>query len=457
LSNGDNAVLSHSGDINEHLLRQVRPEDRVILDVGCGNGSFGNILKRQRHGRIVLGIEADRAAAVAARSVLDAVFEIDIEGDMPPIAPGSLDCIVFDDVLQRTQDPVDVLRRMKTLLRPGGRVICSIPNVQHFSALANIVSGDFQYQLLGPLEQSQKRFFGAANIQKFFLDAGFLPGLADAIRTQMPEDLAMAFMPLVEHLGLNPSAFVDKATVSQYICVGSPLPDVAATTGAITFVVAAENVRRLENNLLASPILQDARHEIVPVVGASSAADALHKGLSQSARQNSLIVMVHEDVYLPAGWDDRLIAGIAEAERKFGPVGVAGVFGVTRSQFGSFERVGKIVDRNSLLVTGHQLPMSATSLDEAVLVFPVQNGSIVGIDDSLGFDMYGSEACLAAWEADQVAVVVDAPCLHNSEAGGELGDDFRQSAFAFAAKRLDAFPYATTCVQFSGDGEARSW
>jgi hypothetical protein len=385
------------------------------------------------------------------------VFEIDIEGDMPPIEPGSLDCIVFDDVLQRTQDPVDVLRRMKTLLRPGGRVICSIPNVQHFSALTNIVSGDFQYQLLGPLEQNQKRFFGAANIQKLFLDAGFLPGFADAIRTQMPEDLAMAFMPLVEHLGLNPSAFIDKATVSQYICVASPLPEAAATTGAITFVVAVEDVRRLESNLLASPILQDARHEIVPVVGASSAADALHKGLSQSARQNSLIVMVHEDVYLPAGWDDRLIAGIAEAERKFGTVGVAGVFGVTRSQFGSFERVGKIVDRNSLLVTGHQLPISATSLDESVLVFPVQNGSIVGIDESLGFDMYGSEACLAAWEADQVAVVVDAPCFHNSEAGGELGEDFRQSAFAFAAKRLDAFPYATTCVQFSGDGEARSW
>jgi SAM-dependent methyltransferase len=457
LSNSDNAVLSHSGDINEHLLRQVRPEDRVVLDAGCGHGSLGQILKRQRRDRIVLGIEADPAAAGAARSVLDAVFEIDIEGDMPPIAPGSLDCIIFDGVLQRTQDPVDILRRMKTLLRPGGRVICSLPNVQHFSALTNIVSGDFQYQLLGPLEQNQKRFFGAANIQKLFLDGGFLPGLADAVRTQMPEDLAMAFMPLVEHLGLNPSAFIDKTTVSEYICVASPLPDIAVTTAGITFVVAVEDVRRLESNLLASPILQDTRHEIVPVVGASNAADALHKGLSQSARQNSLIVMVHEDVYLPAGWDDRLISGIADAERKFGPVGVAGVFGVTRSQFGSFERVGKIVDRNSLLVTGHQLPISATSLDEAVLVFPVQNGSIVGIDDSLGFDMYGSEACLAAWEADQVAVVVDAPCFHNSEAGGELGEDFRQSAFSFAAKRLDAFPYATTCVQFSGDGEATSW
>src|ERR1700704_169246 len=89
LSNGDNAGLIHSGDINEHLLRQVRPEDRVVLDVGCGHGSFGHILKRQRHDRIVLGIEADRAAAGAARSVLDAVFEIDIEGDMPPIEPGS--------------------------------------------------------------------------------------------------------------------------------------------------------------------------------------------------------------------------------------------------------------------------------------------------------------------------------------------------------------------------------
>jgi 2-polyprenyl-3-methyl-5-hydroxy-6-metoxy-1,4-benzoquinol methylase len=457
LNNGDDAVLSGSGDINEHLLRQVRPEDRIILDVGCGRGNFGQVLKRQRHDRIVLGTEADRAAADTARSVLDAVFEIDVENDMPAIEHGSLDCIILDSVLQRVRDPIDVLARLKTLLRPGGRAICSLPNVQHFSALTNIVSGDFQYQLLGPLEEDQKRFFGAANIQKLFLDAGFLPGLADAVRTPMSEELAMAFMPLVEHLGLNPSAFIDKTTVSHFICVASPIPAATATTGGITFVVAVTDPRLLESNLLASPVLQNDRHEIVPVVGATSAADAFHKGLSQSARRNGLIVMVHEDVYLPAGWDDRLISGIAEAERKFGAVGVAGVFGVTRSQSGSFERVGRIVDRNSLLVTAHELPISAISLDEAVLVFPVQDGSIVGIDDSLGFDLYGSEACLAAWEADQVAVVVDAPCFHNSEAGGDLGDDFRQSAFAFAAKRLDAFPYATTCVQFSGDGEARSW
>lgn len=457
MSNGDNPVLSHSEDINEHLLRQVRPEDRVVLDVGCGHGSFGQALKRQRYDRIVLGIESNPQAVAVARGVLDAVFELDIEGDMPQIAPASLDCIIFDGILQQIQQPVEILRRIKSLLRPGGRVICSVPNVQHFSALASIVSGDFQYQLQGPLEPNQKRFFGAANIQKLFLDAGFLPGFTDAIRTQMPEDLAMAFMPLIEQLGLNPSAFIDKTTISQYICAASPAPDVAATTGGITFIVAATNARQLESNLLSSPILQNARHEIVPVVGTSSAAEALHTGLSQSARKNNLVVMVHEDVYLPAGWDDRLISGIAEAERKFGPVGVAGVFGVTRSQSGSFERVGKIVDRNTLLVTGHQLPISAISLDEVVLAFPVQNGSIVGIDDSLGFHMYGSESCLAAWEADQVAVVVDAPCFHNSEAGGELGEDFQQSAFAFAAKRLDAFPYATTCVEFSGDGQARSW
>jgi SAM-dependent methyltransferase len=457
LSNGNNEVQSLSENINEQVLRQVRPEDRVVLDVGCGYGSLGKLLKHQRYDRTVLGIESHGQAAAIARGVLDTVFELDIEKTLPPIALGSVDCIVFDNVLQLASDPLDILRRMKPLLRPGGRVVCCLPNVQHFSTIANVLSGDVQYQLQGAFDQSQKRFFGAANIQKLFLDADFLPGFTDAVRTQMSEELAMAFMPLVEHLGLNPSAFIDKTTISHHICVASPIPEIATTSDAITFIVAVSNERQLENNLLASPILQNDRHEIVPVVGTSSAAEALYNGLSQSARKNKLVVVVHEDVYLPAGWDDRLISGIAEAERRFGPVGVAGVFGVTRSQFGSFERVGKIVDRGSLLTTGHQLPICATSLDEVVIAFPVQNGSIVGFDETLGFDMYGSEACLAAWEADQVAVVVDAPCFHNSEAGSDLGEDFQQSAFAFAAKRLDGFPYATTCIEFAGDGRVRTW
>ena len=443
--------------LNGYLAKQVRPEDRVILDIGCGDGGFGQALKMLRIDRIVYGTETDADAAAAARHRLDAVHAVDIETELPPIAPQSLDCIILADVLERLRDPVAVLRRLKALLRPGGRIVSAVANAQHVDTLASIIAGDIQYQHDGPLDRRNLRLFGAANIQKLFLDAGLLPALADAVREPLPQETLDACGPLLEHLKLNPGFFAEKASVRHYICAATPMAEAPASAAGITFIVAVNNIRQLRDNLLASPILNNARHEIVPVVGATSAADALMRGLGQSARKNGLIVLLHQDVYLPAGWDDRLIAGILEAERSFGPVGVAGVFGVVRSEIGAFERAGRALDRRALLATPHRLPAQAESLDEIVLVFPVQNGSIVGLAPTLGFHMYGSEACLAAWEADQAAVIVDAPCLHNTESGFQLDNAFVESARTFTAARAASLPYATTCVQFKANGEAVYW
>ena len=46
------------------------------------------------------------------------------------------------------------------------------------------------------------------------------------------------------------------------------------------------------------------------------------------AAQNDLIILVHQDVFLPEGWDDELREQLEEAKRQFGPIGVAGVYGV---------------------------------------------------------------------------------------------------------------------------------
>ncbi len=390
---------SDGADPSQYLLKQLRPDDMLVLDLACGSGEFGSRMKALAPGRIVIGFEKDATIAEQARNVLDLVFDQDIEeGDLPPIPPESVDCIVLGDSLHTLRDPAQVLRRLKPLLKPTGQVICSVQNVQHISALASILAGDVQYQPDGPLNRNHRRLFGAANIQKMFLDAGYLPNFADAIRGQLSDAMKAAFRPLLTHLKLNAGFFESKAAIHQYICVASPMADVEPRSEGITFIIAVNNTRQLRDNLCASPVLQNERHEVIPVVGATSAADALQTGLGRSHRRNGLFVLLHQDVYLPAGWDDKLIAGIVEAERTVGPVGVAGVFGVVRSQSGSFERAGKTLDRTNLLATPHQLPASCDSLDEIVLAFPVQNGSIVGLAETLGFHMYGSEACLAAWD-----------------------------------------------------------
>ncbi len=81
------------------------------------------------------------------------MFEREIEA-------GSLDLILCMDVLEHLADPWEVVRRISTLLRPGGRLIVSVPNIRHWKFIARLLfKGDFHYTRDGLLDRTHLRFF----------------------------------------------------------------------------------------------------------------------------------------------------------------------------------------------------------------------------------------------------------------------------------------------------------
>ena len=87
------------------------------------------------------------------------------------------------------------------------------------------------------------------------------------------------------------------------------------------------------------------------------------------------VVFAQQDVHLPEGWDRRLAQQIGEAERRMGPIGVAGVYGVgevispadpTRPLAAG--RIGWVVDRGRELRDGPELPAQVATLDDMLLV-----------------------------------------------------------------------------------------
>ena len=171
-------------------------------------------------------------------------------------------------------------------------------------------------------------------------------------------------------------------------------------------------------------------------------------GLMRAKHQ--YVVCMHQDVYLPEGWDRRLAGQIKEAERRFGPIGVAGVYGVGEvirptdlTQPLAAERVGWVVDRGRLLRDGPELPAPVVTLDELLLV--VRRDSGLRFDPALGFHLYGADICLQARERGLAVVALGAPCHHNSRSAG-LPETFYQSAGVFARKWSHRLPVATPCV-----------
>ncbi len=441
--------------LNMHLLRAV-PADAVdLLEVGCAEGRLGAALKAARPGRRVVGVEIAAAAAARAREVLDAVFELDVERGDPALPAASMDCILFGDVLEHLRDPEAVLRRFGRFLRPGGTILCCLPNAQHVSVLASLLRGEFQYQAAGILDATHLRFFTFASACKLLLDAGFAPALVDPIVTAPDEPFLQRLQPVIAYLGVNVERARAAMSCYQYVLRGTPLGWAPAVSPEepLSFVSCVNDEAVLRDNLLASPCFQgDSPHQLVLVRGARSAAEGLNGGLERA--QHDTVVLVHQDVYLPRGWPARFSEQVSRARESLGDVAVTGLFGARRCPAApdGVERAGHVLDREWLRRQG-SLPAGVETVDE--LLIAVRRGTSLRFDPSLGFHLYGSDIACAARRAGQKVAVVDACCFHNSQQGGALPAAFHESAEVFRAKWAADLPVATCCALMS-NGEAEA-
>jgi 2-polyprenyl-3-methyl-5-hydroxy-6-metoxy-1,4-benzoquinol methylase len=144
----------------------------VVLDVGCGAGSTGRLLKPRNPQRLI-GIEIVPEAAAQAAEVYDQVLVGPVE-EMLGRVEGPVDTILCYDVLEHLVDPWSVLRRLGELAAPGARLHVSVPNVRHFSVFLNVfVRGHFGYATQGLHDSTHLRWFTPRDIEHAVTEAGF--------------------------------------------------------------------------------------------------------------------------------------------------------------------------------------------------------------------------------------------------------------------------------------------
>jgi len=155
------------------LVELIPPGARRILDVGCGMGKTGRVL-RERGFEEIFGVEVDPSAADQARPFYKEVIVGDVDGDVLPFGKGFFDCIVYGDVLEHLVDPWKVLQRHREILRDDGTIICSIPNIRYYRILGSLIfEGRWDYTRLGILDRTHLRFFTLKTIEDMFRETGY--------------------------------------------------------------------------------------------------------------------------------------------------------------------------------------------------------------------------------------------------------------------------------------------
>lgn len=164
---------SYYSNSRTEILPFIPSGVKRLLDIGCGSGNFGKMLKSSISDCIVWGVEPDEKTATKARKHLDHVLnvsfdiEIDLQGQ-------KFDCIFFNDILEHLVDPYSALNFSKSLLLPGGYVISSIPNILYFPVIERILrTQDWRYEDFGILDRTHLRFFTKKSIRRLFTENGF--------------------------------------------------------------------------------------------------------------------------------------------------------------------------------------------------------------------------------------------------------------------------------------------
>lgn len=155
------------------IARMVPSSATTILDVGCGKGRLGASLKQEVHGRKVYGIEYLPSIASEAEKLLDGVLVGDLHTITITFPNEFFDCMIFADILEHLVDPRAVLLKLKPYLKKDGVILCSIPNIRHYTAILKIIKG-WEYDDYGLFDRTHLRFFTLKTMTRLLLDAGFV-------------------------------------------------------------------------------------------------------------------------------------------------------------------------------------------------------------------------------------------------------------------------------------------
>lgn len=128
-------------DIVERMLRPLADAES-LLEIGCGQGAVATLLARRLE---YVAYEPDPASFRVAEARLRALGRGQIFNEPLPSEPTrTFDLVAAFEVLEHMEDDVSTLRSWVDWVRPGGRLILSVPAHPHRFGAGDEYGGHFR-------------------------------------------------------------------------------------------------------------------------------------------------------------------------------------------------------------------------------------------------------------------------------------------------------------------------
>jgi SAM-dependent methyltransferase len=101
----------------------------VIIDVGCGDGSALAAAAGHNPAHRFAGIDWSRDALRRARDRGLTVVRASVAAPGLPVADGAADVVIMSELIEHLVDPDGAIAEIRRVLRPGGSLLLSTPNL----------------------------------------------------------------------------------------------------------------------------------------------------------------------------------------------------------------------------------------------------------------------------------------------------------------------------------------
>lgn len=243
--------------VNPDIFKLLPPDAKIILEIGCGTGTLGEQYKRINPHSLYIGIERDREKAKIASERLDRVIIGDVEQldiQSLDIAEETVDCLVYNHLLSYLTNPWELLRHHNSLLNSEGQILATIPNVQHWRKIVNLLRGQWEDP-----EGKMQHWFTIEAIKALFTQAK-LQVYELQVRGQKTESFVQfqqLLTPIVQALGLEAADFATQTGAEYYIVRGGKSqtsPRRVLIQTAIMAPTGCDRVRVLEPDRFSATI-----------------------------------------------------------------------------------------------------------------------------------------------------------------------------------------------------------
>jgi 2-polyprenyl-6-hydroxyphenyl methylase/3-demethylubiquinone-9 3-methyltransferase len=164
----------------KYLLRVVRellrgvPPQSVVVDLGCGNGSF--LAQFRQHGWELHGLDMSRSGIEEASKAYSGIqfgcADLTTDLSSHPLA-GKCDVVISTEVVEHVFLPRLYAKNCSSFLKPGGILIVSTPYHGYLKNLALALAGNMDFHYGALLDYGHIKFWSRPTLTSLLAEAGF--------------------------------------------------------------------------------------------------------------------------------------------------------------------------------------------------------------------------------------------------------------------------------------------